>query len=55
MAHLKKWICPSTIKAYVGVELPLHPFLISALNAMSGQLHGPFALPSDNKNPVHIV
>ena len=36
------------------MELPLHPFLISALNGMSGQLHGPFALPPGNKTPVHI-
>ena len=39
----------------MGRELLLHPFLISALNAMSGQFHGPFALMPVNKTPVQFV
>jgi len=37
----------------VGRELPLHPFLNSALNGMSGQFHGPFALTPGNKTHIH--
>jgi hypothetical protein len=37
----------------MGLELPLHAFLTSALNGMSGRLHDPFALPPGNKTPAH--
>jgi hypothetical protein len=42
------------MKAYWGVEVELHAFLISALAEVSGQLHAPAALPPGKEPLVPI-